>query len=525
MKSSIAAMCAGVILFAGARANGQVKADVEGRAAIIAPLIDQQTLAVAHVDLKRFDVGAILDQAAALGVLSADEAAGAKLIAGMIHKRLVDAGVKEFYAIFTLAGGFRHAEPFFAVPIATGSDEKAIRAILPIPFAERRGDVLVLAMHSDVLERLATMKPDERPELPAALEAAGDTAVQFLFLPPKHYRRVLEETVSELPKELGGGSVQVFTRGILWAAAGIDGPPHAALRVTIQSEDARAAGELHDRSASLLRQVGSSRNPATNLPDLAGLAAALVPRVEGNRLVVVLDDQTPDAGKLVASLAQPIEKARRSAAVTQSLDNVKQIALAMLLYEDTLAANGTPAGKRSAHFPLPAIKSRDGKPLLSWRVAILPQIEQRPLYDQFHLDESWDSPHNRPLVDKMPKLFQSPLSKKKEPGWTNYLLPVGNGAGFSADKPTTMKDITDGTANTIMVVEVDDDHAAIWTKPDDWQFDPDKPAQGLGSFNGDRFIAGFFDGSCRVIRSSTDPKILKALFTRAGGEVIEPGSY
>ncbi len=121
------------------RANGQVKPDVEARAAIIAPLIDQQTLGVAHIDLKRFDVGAILDQAVALKVLSADEAAGAKLIAGMFYKRLVDAGVKEFYVIFTLAGGFRHAEPFFAVPIATGTDEKAVRAILPIPFAEPGG--------------------------------------------------------------------------------------------------------------------------------------------------------------------------------------------------------------------------------------------------------------------------------------------------------------------------------------------------------------------------------------------------
>lgn len=208
-----------------------------------------------------------------------------------------------------------------------------------------------------------------------------------------------------------------------------------------------------------------------------------------------------------------------------SMNKIRQIVLAMQTYEDHTAETGTPAGKRSAHFPLPSIKSRDGKPLLSWRVAILPYLQQKPLYDQFHLDEPWDSPHNRPLVDKMPEIYRSPLSKNKDPGLTNYLLPVGNGAGFSADQPTSYKDITDGTANTIAIVEADDDHAVVWTKPDDWQFDPNNPAQWLGHLKDGVFVAAFFDCHAQGISASIDPKVLKALFTRAGGEPIEPGSY
>ncbi len=525
MKALVVTLFAGILLLAGSTASAEVKSDLDARAAIIAPLIDEQTLAVAHIDLKRFDVGAILDQAAALQVLPAEEAAGAKLIAGMIHKRLLDAGVRDFYAVFTLSGGFRQAEPFFVVPLAAGRDEKAIRGILPIPFAERRGDVLVLAMHSDALERLATLKPDDRPELPAALEAAGDTAVQILFLPPKHYRRVLDETVGELPKELGGGSVQVFTRGILWAAVGIDIAPKPGLRIVMQSEDAPAAAALQKKFAELLQLAGKEKNIRAGFPDFDAVATLLLPRTEGNRLVVTFDQGGGKAGELVAALVQPIQTMRRRSAMVSSMNNLRQIGLAMSIYEDHSAANGSPAGKRAAHFPLPAILSPDGKPLLSWRVAILPQLEQRPLYEQFHLDEPWDSPHNRPLVDKMPAIYKSPLSKNKEPGRTNYLLPVGNGAGFSTDQPTSLKDITDGTANTIMVVEADDDQAVIWTKPDDWQFDPNNPAQGLGHLNDGSFLAAFFDDSCRVIQRSIDPKILKALFSRAGGEAIDPGSY
>jgi Protein of unknown function (DUF1559) len=514
-----------LLLAVAAAAHAENKPDVEARAKIVAPLVDEQTFFVARLDLGRIAIDALLSEKFSELLFDFDGGAQIKEQAAALRQRLLAAGVKDVYIVFTLAEGIRRPLPFAAIPLAAGSDEKAIRAALPMLAAERRGDVLLMAADRDTLARLAAMKPDARPELAAALEAAGDAAVQVLFLPPAYYRRVLEEVVGELPKQIGGGSIRVITRGMHWAAVGIDGPQHPALRITIQSADAQTAGALHDKLAGLLRLVGSSRNPATNHPDLAALAEALVPRVEGNRLVLTFDDQTRDADKLLASLAHPIELARRSAAMGQSVNNVRQIILAMMVYEDAMAANGTPAGRRSAHFPLPAVLSREGKPLLSWRVAILPYVEQKALYDQFHLDEPWDSPNNRPLIDKIPKIYRSPLSKNKEPGRTNYLLPVGNGAGFSADKPTTMKDITDGTANTIMLVEVDDDHAAIWTKPDDWQFDPDKPAQGLGNFYNGRFQVGFFDNHTTFLPISIDPKILKALFTRAGGEPIDPGSY
>jgi hypothetical protein len=512
------------LLLSASTIRGQDKPDSEARAKVIAPLIDDQTLAVAHVDLTRISVDAIFDEAASLQLVPADEAAAGKMLAGMFHKRLVDAGVKDLYALFTLSEGFHEARPFFAIPLAAGSDENAIRAILPIAVAERQGDVLVLAANHNTLARLAAMKPDPRPELSAALEAAGNAAVQILYLPPKHYRRVLDETVSELPKELGGGPVQVFTRGILWATIGIDVAPKPALRIVMQSEDAQAATALRDKFAELLRLAGSNNAIKKDFPDFDAIAALLTPRAEGDRLVVNFDQNDQKAAELVAALVHPIRAVRRRAAVDESINNLRQIVLGLLLYEDNSVATGTPAGKKSAHFPLPAIMSKDGKPLLSWRVAILPYLQQKPLYDQFHLDEPWDGPHNRPLVDKMPAIYRSPLSKNKEPGRTNYLLPVGNGAGFSADQPTSMRDISDGTSNTIMIVEADDDRAVIWTKPDDWQFDPNKPAQGLGHLNNGEFLTAFFDDHGQAISVSIDPKTLKALFTRAGGEVVDTNS-
>ena len=76
---------------------------------------------------------------------------------------------------------------------------------------------------------------------------------------------------------------------------------------------------------------------------------------------------------------------------------MKQIVLAMWNYEDL-----------KKHLPPVAIRDKNGKALLSWRVAILPQLEQGALYNEFHLDEPWDSEHNKALVAKMPAVLPRP---------------------------------------------------------------------------------------------------------------------
>jgi hypothetical protein len=158
---------------------------------------------------------------------------------------------------------------------------------------------------------------------------------------------------------------------------------------------------------------------------------------------------------------------------------------------------------------------------LSWRVLILPYVEAGELYKQFHLNEPWDSPHNRTLIEKMPPVYRCPGSKLKEIGRTNYVVPVGPETVFFGRKGTPLKDITDGVSNTIMIVECDDQRAPIWTKPDDLPFDPKNPAQGLGRlFAPGGFDAAFCDGSVRFLLPSMPADALRAMFTKAGGEPV-----
>jgi len=189
----------------------------------------------------------------------------------------------------------------------------------------------------------------------------------------------------------------------------------------------------------------------------------------------------------------------------QSVTNLKELALAMHNYHDN---HGT--------FP-PAALHKDGKPLLSWRVLILPYLEQKDLYDQFKLDEPWDSAHNKKLLEKMPKIFD--LGKvKTKPHTTFYQVFAGEGAAFEGADGLQIQDITDGTSNTILIAEAGE--AVPWTKPADLAFEAKKKLPKLGGMFKDRFHVAFADGSVRTIPSNFNTAVMEALITRAGGEVV-----
>ncbi|MHC5543936.1 DUF1559 family PulG-like putative transporter, partial [Singulisphaera rosea] len=198
-------------------------------------------------------------------------------------------------------------------------------------------------------------------------------------------------------------------------------------------------------------------------------------------------------------------------------NNLKQIALAMHQYEEN---HGT--------LPPAAIIDGAGRPLLSWRVAILPYLELGSLYSKFDLDEPWDSPHNRSLIDLMPNVYRCPSDSEWTSGMANYQVVVGPRTAFPPDfKGMTIPDFTDGTNGTILVSETL--HGVPWTKPDDLSFVTMLPSGGLGSDHGSRdhggFQAAFVDGSVRFLKSSIPSEVLRSLLTRNGGERIAPDRY
>lgn len=212
----------------------------------------------------------------------------------------------------------------------------------------------------------------------------------------------------------------------------------------------------------------------------------------------------PAIGVMTGLLLPAIQAARQAARRMQSTNNLRQIMLAALNYES--------AYKK---FPARAITDKEGNPLLSWRVAILPFIEENQLYSEFHLDEPWDSEHNIKLLDRMPATLRHP-DANVAPNMTVYLAPYGAGYYWELI-PNRISSITDGTSNTISFVEVADQYAVPWTKPDDLDLDE---VELLDWFRLGGSNVSFFDCSIRFISSSIDELVLEASLTPSGGEVV-----
>ena len=192
--------------------------------------------------------------------------------------------------------------------------------------------------------------------------------------------------------------------------------------------------------------------------------------------------------------------------LARSVNNLKQIALAWHNYHDTLSC-----------FPCNEV-SKDGKTvLLSWRVQILPYIEEGDLYREFKLDEPWDSEHNKKLIDKMPRLY-APVRGKADPGMTFYQVFTGKHGLIKSGEQRTLASVTDGLSNTFMCVEAG--RPVVWTKPDDPVFDgKDVPALG-GMFDG-RFHAAMADGAVRRFKKGVDPETLRRLIDPQDGQVVD----
>ncbi len=215
-----------------------------------------------------------------------------------------------------------------------------------------------------------------------------------------------------------------------------------------------------------------------------------------------------------------VQSARDSSKRFQSGNNLKEIVKAFYRFHEK-------------HGRFPALYSTDasGKPLLSWRVHLLPYLENEELYRRFRLDDPWDSEHNRALLSEMPTVYRCPETAD-DLYVTNYLaissessilIPPAQ-AMFGATTPLgiSKKQVTDGTSNTIAIVEVSDGRACEWTRPQDFLVVADMPLNGLGHARDPKvFLTAFGDGSTRFLSRDLNLKTFLGLTTRNGGEPVD----
>jgi DNA-directed RNA polymerase subunit RPC12/RpoP len=210
---------------------------------------------------------------------------------------------------------------------------------------------------------------------------------------------------------------------------------------------------------------------------------------------------------MVGVMLPAVQKVREAANRMSGQNNLHQLALGMHNYQQTYG-----------RFPAATVYSKEGKPLYSWRVTLLPFLVNDSLYKQFKLDEPWDSPNNIKLLPQMPKVYLDPSIPSKDNSETVYQVFVGKGTAFESRDGEQLASFTDGTSNTLLIVEAAS--AVPWTKPEDLLFAPDKPLPKLGGHHSTGFNAAFADATVRFLPADIDEKTLRALITRNGAESV-----
>jgi hypothetical protein len=477
--------------------------------ATAAPFVDEHTLVVARVDLTRVDVETVLKLAHAV---AGDEIGGQA--ADEVRAFVREFGRRGGTNVFLTYGPSDFPNlPCLIIPASAKPDDQKLLAQLFVDLYKLAGKPVDSVVLRDCIcvgpkESVAVVKarkPVARPDLADALAAGADGVIQVAFAPSAEARKIHEQVAPTLPPELGGGGIQKITRGMKWMAVVVGPGPKMPAKWITECASPQAAGDLKNVEQRAQQALAAELLRAGGEPEpkrVHGLFDSAKTTTEGNRITTEWDLATDFLAAVKRPEGPPADRVR-------SANNLKQLMIALHNYHDTYG-----------HFPVD-IRDKDGKPLLSWRVEILPFIEQENLYKQFKLDEPWDGPNNRKLIDTIPRTLRSPRQAAALNNRTTYLAPLGKGFIWDSPKGIKISEITDGTSNTIMLVEADDDRAVIWSKPEDITIDRKNPENGLLGHYVDGFQAAMADGSVRFVRKGIDPAALWALFTRAGGEVVD----
>jgi hypothetical protein len=303
-------------------------------------------------------------------------------------------------------------------------------------------------------------------------------------------------------------------------AAGVDASKGLAVDAVASctsDEGAKRVAETAEAGLTLLKNaLQTSLRPAPGArhgvpPALVDAAESLLAkaRVERDgRTVRLRATADVDTAALLGNVLLPaVGSARAAARRAQSVNNLKQIALAMHNYQ---AQHG--------HFPPAAAMGPDGKTPHSWRIELLPFLDQDALYKQYKMDEPWDSPANRKVLEQVPAVYRCP-DAGGDPTAACYFALTGPDTLMPADGAgVKIQEIADGLSNTLMFVEAK--RAIPWTKPADIPYDPSKPLPELGGFFPNGFDAAFGDGSVKFLSHTINEQTLRALITKAGGEVV-----
>ena len=510
--------------------------------------VPDDVVAVGFVDLTQVDLGLAMEQFKSLGFADQSEMEQLESTSAEAEQRIEALqliGLSRAYVLLRISDVTSRC-PTIMIPVDEGKNaEEAYKLVKdfvggqfrrwPIRFdCELRESTIYITAQGQ-LDKIVERPKETARDLKTALDWIDGSAAGLLICGDTDSRRVIRELVPSFPYDLLQPSAvsaefgmhdwrprvvkkmrkanfpslsgQFIADDLNGLAVRIKLKDQISAQAVVKAKDNTAAKEFHDFISQTVSIVlEEAPDIPGNLRDL--LSKKLKPQLQGER--VVFNFEMADVEAMSALLLPVVRRQRANVKRRAESNNLRQLALGMLNHEAAFRK-----------FPDPFGKKVDGQGL-SWRVHLLPFLEENELYKKFRLDEPWNSEHNRKLIDSMPEVFRSPLAEGVEKNKTVYQVPVSSTAFYQPDEEevASFKDVTDGSSNTIMIVSTLPERAVIWTQPEDWKVDQKDPRSGLTNENKKSFWFAMMDGSVQALSSDVEPEVLNAMITRAGGEVI-----
>ncbi|MBI2827544.1 MAG: hypothetical protein HYX69_22955 [Planctomycetia bacterium] len=290
--------------------------DAKRLAEAVAPYVDAQTLFIAHIDLRAFDGVKSIASLAELAQLSdrtRNQLQADATPINVLTGGLPEGSTADVFIVVSIADVAR-LPLFFLMPLAGNTParpvapelRRAIAKSLHVQFKSEEIAGSLVTAHPATLERLKKAQATPRPEIAAAFEAAGTSALQLLFIPSIEIRRLIEQLLPTLPADLGGVPTKTFTQGVAWGVAGVElAPKKTAVHVVIQSADAEAAATLERELPAAIAALGKLDQVRQTIPMFDERALELVPKASGDRLTLDLTEENGGL-KAVAEVLAPL---------------------------------------------------------------------------------------------------------------------------------------------------------------------------------------------------------------------------
>lgn len=462
----------------------------------ISPYIESGTLGVIDIDITKIDVEALAKWTLELSPAGNKDVAKQQAIMG---KGLIDslkaAGVSHVY-MTGATQSVTDGGPLFVVPCENTSMVQGLAAMLLNGSGRKdlkvhTGDNVLVGGAGAAVDRVVDGKGVDRADLTGPLSAQDRLDHTMVIALPKEAREELalmwpDRLDDRAPIQL---SPKEMVRDIDRIVVSVNLPPEPQVRISIDTADAEATERV---------KVVVDRAIA-NSPEVAKSVDVVV-----SAKTITLSAAPETIGQLAKDLSAP---ARASADRMVVINNLKQLGLAMHNYYAT-----------NDHLPPRCLTDREGRALHSWRVTVLPYMEQAALHKSIQLDKPWNDAANKtPVETVIPQ-----LDAGNGTVMTRFRAPVFPGSLWHGDgPPRKFRDVIDGTSNTIAAIYAPADAAVEWANPEPWVLDEDDP---ISSVFGDRDIvmALMLDGSVLTFsRKDLDNAKLKAYLTFAGKELIE----